>query len=1421
LNFLVTDSETGGTAVTKTLLTAYFAVMDENKAILDELHLRLKPKLGKRYECEERALNITGINLKSHDAIAIPLETGSALLKEFLSRNATVEKLVPLGQNVSFDIRFYLANLLTKAEWLTWCTEDVEDTLVIARELKKAKKLALPALKLGVMCDHFNIPLANSHSEKDDAIATALLHSRLIALRGGSTSISVKGEPAAPIRPVKSTNPCPCPPLVHFFPLKVMSQYTVLRGASSIDQYLKWAKDNGISALGLTDDCWATGLLELYTKAKKEKIIPLLGLIVQVADASGYFDLTLWVLNQEGYRNLLWLSSQGFSESFIGGKLRAGVSKHGPVPRVSLTEVIGHLSGLAVGTGGADGLIGRFGAVSAKPIVQELFAKSGGKLFLEVIPRPRSHIFDMAAGGFVPLPMDKQKSTNEAAMVLSKELSIPLLLSQDAHYANPGDREVQDILLQNLDATGGSRLHQPHHLMSTDEAWDAWNSMHPGKEDEFISGILSGYELVEDASGLTIVDDYHLPTIEMPADISSLDVSDADKHKLFIYRRIEAHGRMKWEDPKWMDRLSMELNVICDNGKLDFARYFLFLEKWYIWSRENSILSGAGRGSGAGSLLCYLLKITHLNPFDFDLPFERFLSAGRISRGKFPDLDCDFGFREPLLAILEHTYGDKFAQVSTHGRLRAKNAIKAACRIQLGWVSTDPRVDSITKQIDNTPTGVDDQDFLLGYTDKEGIEHEGELSKKPAVQAFFNEYPEVYEQVMDLLGKPQSVGRHACAFVISDFPIIESAPVCTISDRICTQYTAPPIGFNAAEKAGLVKFDFLTVNTLNDVANAIRMVQKKLGYRVWRQKLQIGQKEFEVWKGDLEVDILPMPDGTLIDIYNPPEDPAVFKMIEEGKTESLFQISSSLMTTYAKRIKPKSLMDLSDVVAIVRPGPLKAVIEDGKTTMAEAYIDRRDGKMPVTYAHPDMEPILKGTRGIAIYQESLQSLFSELAGYSLEEADEIRELIGKKKKQEMEKILPELRKRLAARGWSENQSQVFVDLCVASASYSFNRAHSAAYGLLAYQSAFLKHHFPLEWWTAVLQNAKVEDIRDKGYARALKDILVLPHVNGPTETFELKDGRVHAPLYLIRQLGDAAGANIKRAREIGGDFVSLQDFFERANVSKTVITHLILVGGFDQIEPGRIAQDLLREYALLARASELKGYGQDKTGVELTTAAAMYAIAAEAGQEKQLEVPFVEIGGIEIEKLRMSFLSIYRVNILERFRPLLQKFLLISGDNATYSGVVGRSIPVLTQVSQVEEHFLRHGVGINALLVAWVGIVKEREVFEYTDKKTKQKVKAVRVIVANDGDELECLIWPDMYQKLQRVEAFRKEGKTFEDVLKEDYEGNKGLIYFANATGKELSCSLILFVGVVKPSRDPGRWSMGVVEVCDLETYRG
>jgi DNA polymerase III subunit alpha len=843
------------------------------------------------------------------------------------------------------------------------------------------------------------------------------------------------------------------PTKLPLLPLHTHTSYSVLDGASGIDEYLDWCKETGATACGVTDHGWLIGALELHQKCKKAGLTSLPGCEFYVAPEKNhefkkkpydYYHVTAWAVNEKGYRNLIRLGSISFNETFQDGTKRVikkvGVNK----PRITFSELLEHNEGLVLGSGCLIGAInkallqGEYDG--AEKNLLRLLEVYRGRFYLEIMPHHCTHDYQRSSKTFVHNECtdfspdgDIQRACNLRNLELAEKYKLPLLLTVDSHFVKPEQKAVQDVLLQNGDPDGW-RFYNSYHMLTTAQAWDHWRAHYPGREQAFAEGVENNHQISELAKDLKISDPFHQPEIEIPQDL----VTQRDALRLLIIRKINEHGRMKWGDAKYTERLAKELSVICDNGIIDFSRYFLFLEHWGRWTRDHGILSAPGRGSGAGSLLCYLLKITHLDPFELELPFERFLSLGRLKRGKFPDIDWDLGNRDPLIEELSRFYGDKFAQCSTHGTLKVKSAIKDACRVILGWNSQDPRVNDVTKTLPKSePTGVDSIDFLRGYTDDDGEEHEGQIAINPILKKFFDDYPAVYDMVQKLLGIPRSVGRHASAYFISDKAIWESVPTCTIGDNIVTQYTAKP-----SEKAGLIKFDLLRVNTLLDISNCIRLVQRRLG------------------RQDLTIEQLPMPDGRVLDVYQLPIDAAVFRDFELGKTETVFQMNTPLLTAFCKRVKPQNLRDLSAIVALVRPGPLTAdtgipMDEEKNYTMTEAFIARRDGKLDVTYVHPGLEPILKETHGVAVYQEQLQQIFSDLAGYTPEEADQIRELIAKKQKQDMERQLPEIRRKLAERGWTEAQIQVLVDLCVASASYSFNKAHSASYATVAYQCMFI------------------------------------------------------------------------------------------------------------------------------------------------------------------------------------------------------------------------------------------------------------------------------------------------------------------------------------------------------------------------------
>lgn len=1178
-------------------------------------------------------------------------------------------------------------------------------------------------------------------------------------------------------------------------PLHLHTVYSVLDGASTIDQYVAWCKENGSPALGISDHGWCIGLHELHEKCSAAGLTSLPGCEFYLAPdfkdyqfskkPYAYYHLTAWAVNEKGYRNLLKLGSTSFGSDSgpqfgrdkDGKPLKRVVTRWGDrKPRITFEELFQHHEGLVIGSGCLIGSINKAllngeydGAVKNALKLLEVFH---GRFFVEIIPHKCTHDYDRKEKKFVlnectdfATDGDLQRACNKWNIDFAKKYELPLLLTIDSHFVKPEQKKLQDVLLQN-GSDDGWTFYNSYHMLSTDDAWEAWKEQMGGDVENqklFTQAVENTHLIADVAKGFKISDPYHQPTVEYPEAIRVMEIPEAAKMKSLILDRIAFHGRMKWGDEKYIARLEQELKVICDNGMIDFAPYFIFLEKWATWTRENSILSAPGRGSGAGSLLCFLLKITHLDPFLYDLPFERFLSMGRLKRKKYPDIDWDLGDREILLAKLKEVYGDKMAQCSTHGTLKVKSAIKDACRVLKKWNSQDDKVDAITKSIANTPMGVKDIDFLVGYEDKEGNYHTGHLEQNDKLRDFFEEEPEVFDMVKQLLGIPRSVGRHASAYFISDEPIVNSVPTCDMSGYVCTQYTAEP-----AQKAGLIKFDFLRVNTLADIAACIRLVQQSKGYKVWEETYTVEGEEFLIFKGELPPEIIPFDRDFHLDMYQLPEDPLVLQAFADGRTESVFQFNTPALTGFCKRVGPTTLQDLSDIVALVRPGPLSAKLPDGDT-MAESYIKCKNGTKQVSYIHPGMEPILKDTAGQIVYQEQIQRIFSDLLMYTAEEADYMREVLAKKKTQDLEKLIPEIKDRARVQGWTEEQAKTFADACIAASQYSFNRAHSASYAVVAYICQFLKTHFHLEWWTAVLKNAKVEDIRDKGYAVTVKDILEMPHVNGPTDTFVLDNGKIHCPLYIVERVGDSACGAILKARA-SGPFTSFFDFYDRvpkSAVDQTVFHNLIRTEAFRLIEPGKSVADLMIQYHGLRRCQELK-IGKGKSGKDLFD-----SYTAFLATNPVLDVPELYQDRLELETQRIALLPIYRFEAQESFAKYLatQGFLLDHHGNMTYAA--GRSSIFVAKNISVLQHVFTTTKIKN---VGYLGLIKDMEEFTYVDKKTKKQVTACKVFIANDGTDIECVLWPTLYTRV----------------------------------GKPKMTKLAFAIGQIRESREPGKLTISV-----------
>jgi DNA polymerase-3 subunit alpha len=779
----------------------------------------------------------------------------------------------------------------------------------------------------------------------------------------------------------------------------------------------------------------------------------------------------------------------------------------------------------------------------------------------------------------------KQRHVNDFVVEQARRLDSPLLLTLDAHFVRPETKVVQDVLLQNGNKNGW-RASSAYYQKNSVQAWDSWKENHHQIKDSeliFQEALENNSVFASMIEPISLEKKYHLPEVSFPPNITGSTTDE--KLMALLMQRIRFHDRMPKEPDKveiYLERLQKEIEVIANNGKINFLPYFLIIDiEICSFMRDSGHLVGVGRGSAAGSLLSYLLKITHLDPIRWDLSFERFLSAGRISRGKFPDIDLDFGDPKILIDHLYSIYGERFARICTTGTAKLKGAVRDVSRIILKTgenPSAAKAVDEVCETIENIPQGMDSRKWLYGYEDGEGS-HPGYITLNSVLADFFKECPDIKELVDQVLDVPRSVGRHASAYCISDDPVNSIVPMCRIKGEDCTQFTMGPV-----EDLGLIKMDFLGLNTLNDIAGAIAIIKKRRGITI---------DPYQMNESDPEV--INIGDTIGINI----NDKKVYKAFCDGETATVFQFKTAVATPLCIDIRPKNLHDLAAITANGRPGTMYALMEDGKTTLIDEWRNRRQGNSPITYAHEDLESILKQTDGIFTYQESIMAAFVKCCGYSAEQADEIREFIGKKKADKMAELFPEIRAKLQTRGWRPEQTETFISLCVAASSYSFNKSHSYSYSYVGYICMWLKVNFKLEWWNSVLQNSSHDDLREA--ARHVHDIVIPPDINRSSLDFYViseEKSKLMFPLNRVKNV-KGAGLYIQEARDAAaGAFMTLVDFYERVDrrkVNKRVVASLIWSGAFDgmyQIEKGNTTErnNIYREYLAIKKDKDFKTF---------------------------------------------------------------------------------------------------------------------------------------------------------------------------------------------------------------------------------------
>lgn len=729
---------------------------------------------------------------------------------------------------------------------------------------------------------------------------------------------------------------------------------------------------------------------------------------------------------------------------------------------------------------------------------------------------------------------DVQRGCNEFVMDLAKKHKVPILIADDSHFAHPEEKPVQDVRLM---ASGGSwRFYGSYHRQSSEEAYAYFKNKLGVDMKTFEGWIDNSYGWAERFKNFKFVTAPSLPTKFYPQDTLN--------HTLEL---IKKHGRMDWKDKRAVTRLDEEIELLHNNGTIDLLPYF-FIDEEVCWEyTKKGLLTGPGRGSAAGVRLAYLLGITHADPFDYELSLERFITKDRINSGALPDIDQDLPNRDLLVAepdgFLHTRFGDHFAQISVDTTLKLKSAMKDVCRVLAGRVL--PEVEAYTRKLPDPPQGVSDHNFVFGYTDS-GNWHPGIIEFNKDLQDYIAEFPKHWDIVRKALGLARQKSRHACGFVIANRPIHEFIPTTIISDTRCTAYTPASV-----EAVGGVKMDFLVINSLNDISNAIKLIQQRYG-----TPPSEGMKLDGKWVPQCRLinHAVKLGEERFLDIWKLPEDQRVFKDISLGKTETVFQFNTpgavQWLRQFAYRKGPDrfaidSIEAMAAFTALDRPGPLDMEVESGeangkKHNLLVEYARRARNAEPSPEIFTFFNTLFPETYGVMVYQEQLQKAYQYLTGCSGPEAEEFRRNIAKKK---MEKVLaayPAFKERASQKLGSEENADKAWEFFKTWGQYGFNKSHAVCYSIIAYACAYLKHHYPLEWWTAVLRNADKDEINNTFWRHA-GHLIDLPDVSKSCDQFEIIGNRIQAPLSLLHGIGEKAHQQLSAGRP----YKNIDDFCAR------------------------------------------------------------------------------------------------------------------------------------------------------------------------------------------------------------------------------------------------------------------------------------
>ena len=873
-----------------------------------------------------------------------------------------------------------------------------------------------------------------------------------------------------------------------FVHLHVHSEYSLLDGACRIEELCRAVKEAGQTAVAITDHGVMYGAVDFYKAAKKQGIKPIIGCEVYVAPNTRfdkektagnnkYYHLVLLCKNEQGYKNLIKMVSKSFTEGFY--------SK----PRVDKQLLREHSEGLIA-----------LSACLAGEIPSALLAndydaaKNAAIWFRDVFGEDNFYLELQDHG------LTEQLRINPFIKQISKETGIPLVATNDVHYVKKEDAKMQKVLIC---VQTGKLLSEENPLaFPTDEFYL--------KSEEEMASLFP--DTPEAITNTTVIAercnfDFEFGNIKLPV----FDIGDKDHFEFFKEKCFDGLYRIFGPEPgrEYVDRLNYELETI---NRMGYVDYYLIVQDFVNYAKNNGIPVGPGRGSGAGSLAACCIGITGIDPIKYNLFFERFLNPERVS---MPDFDIDFcvANRQRVIDYVIGKYGsDRVSQIVTFGTMKAKGAVRDVGRVMdLPYALCD----KVAKLIPGT----------LGMTIKQALKDSAELS---ALSESDPQVKELLDMAQRVEGMPRHASTHAAGVVISDRAVNEYVPLALNDGAVVTQYTMV-----ALDELGLLKMDFLGLRNLT----VIRETEKYIC----------------AYNPDFSINNIPL------------DDRETYKMMSEGHTDGVFQFESDGMKNVLRQLRPRSIEDLTAILSLYRPGPMDSI---------PRYIHNRHNPDDITYDTPLLQDILEVTYGCIVYQEQVMQIFRTLAGYSLGRADIVRRAMSKKKHDVMKSEGEVFVKGCIENGIPEATAKKIFDEMSAFSSYAFNKSHAAAYSFVSYQTAYLKCHYPKEYMAALMTSTRDDTDKTSFYTGECNrmGIKVLPpHVNESFEDFTPVEGGIRFGLSAIKNIGGAFVANLIRERA-RGSFTSMFDLCSRTagkDFNRRALEGLIKSGALDGLELNR------------------------------------------------------------------------------------------------------------------------------------------------------------------------------------------------------------------------------------------------------------